>query len=114
MCGYMKSFLRVDELYVFPTSGSEYSVLFHRNSTEDYVISKGAPNMTDITACFWVNTWQETQGNVVHYITYAVSNDQFGKRDNEFGIGRKSTTLEFYVKYNLRKGLEHFFSRYIF
>ena len=111
----MKYFLRaVDELYVFSTSGSEYSILFHRKNTEDYVISNGAPQMTAITACFWVNTSQETQGNeVIHYITYAVSDDQFGKRDNEFGIGRRSNTLEFYVKYNIRTGIDHVLSRYI-
>ena len=102
-------------MYFFFTSGSEYSILFHRKSTEDYVISYGAPEMTAITACFWVNTSQETQGTeVIHYITYAVCDDQFGKRDNEFGIGRASNTLEFYVKYNNRKGIEHVFSRYIY
>ena len=52
-------------------SGSEYSVMFTKRDTNDYVISHSQPQMTAITTCFWVNTTQ-TKGNG-HYVSYVTS-----------------------------------------
>ena len=52
-------------------------MLFHRRNISDYLISEGAPNMTALTACFWVKT-NQTKGKA-HYISYAVPRDH-----NEF------------------------------
>ena len=68
--------------YLFLTLGAEWSILFHRRSISDYVISKGAPNMMALTACFWVKRNQTDQGKgEAHYISYVVYTD-----DNEFLI----------------------------
>ena len=85
-------------MYFFFTSGSEYSILFHRKNTEDYVIAKGATQMTAITACFWIKTWLEQY--VVLYISYALDE----ARDNEFGIRTISSNLDLYVKYYIHSG----------
>ena len=82
-------------MYFFFTSGSEYSILFHRKSTEDYVISKGATQMTAATACFWIKTWLEQDS--VFYLTYALNRD-------EFGIRTISSNLDLYVKYYIHSG----------
>ena len=62
---------------LFLTSGVKLSILFHRRTTSDYVISEGGPDMTALTACFWVKT-NQTKGQPF-YISYAVPGD-----DNEF------------------------------
>ncbi|XP_028396306.1 neuronal pentraxin-1-like [Dendronephthya gigantea] len=45
-------------------------MIITRHSTVDYAISQGAPQMNEVTMCFWVKTKQVT-GNP-HYISYAV------------------------------------------
>ncbi|XP_028399922.1 C-reactive protein 1.1-like [Dendronephthya gigantea] len=52
---------------------SAMSTIITRQSTVDYAISQGAPQMNEVTMCFWVKTKQLKQvtGNA-HYISYAV------------------------------------------
>ncbi|XP_028396328.1 neuronal pentraxin-1-like [Dendronephthya gigantea] len=46
------------------------SIIITRRSTVDYAISQGAPQMKEVTTCFWVKTKQVT--GYAHYISYAV------------------------------------------
>ena len=47
------------------------SMIFEDYNTDDYAMSVGAPEMDEITSCFWVKTTQMT--GYAFYISYAVS-----------------------------------------
>ncbi|XP_028396318.1 neuronal pentraxin-1-like [Dendronephthya gigantea] len=47
------------------------SVIITRRSTVDYAITRGAPQMKEVTMCFWVKT-KQVKG-YAHYISYAAS-----------------------------------------
>ena len=83
-------------LDIFFNSGP--AILFPRKSTADYAISRGAGDMTAITACFWVKT-NQTKGDI-HFISYAVTGNRRSVHAsaNEFLVSLWSNRLRFVVR----------------
>ena len=77
-------------LDIFFNSGP--AILFPRESTDDYAISRGAGDMTALTVCFWVKT-NQTKGDI-HYLSYAVTDAD----SNEFYVSSWDNRLRFVVK----------------
>ena len=84
-------------LGIFFNSGP--ALLFPRKNTAHYAISRGAGDMTAITACFWVKT-NQTKGDI-HYISYAVTdNTRLGYINaNEFYVSSFDDRLRFVVRH---------------
>ena len=89
-------------LDIFFNSGP--AILFPRKSTADYAISRGAGDMTAITACFWVKT-NQTKGDI-HFISYAVTDNTRLERvnANEFYVSSFDNRLRFVVRNSDRYG----------
>ena len=83
-------------LDIFFNSGP--AILFLRKSTADYAISRGAGDMTAITACFWVKT-NQTKGDI-HFISYAVTDNTrlVHVNDNEFYVSSFDNRLRFVAR----------------
>ena len=88
-------------LNIFFNSGP--AILFPRKSTVDYAISRGAGDMTAITACFWVKTSQ-TKGDI-HYISYAVTDNtrSVHANANEFLVSSFDNRLRFDIRNTERR-----------
>ena len=78
------------KLSVFSCFILDYSLLFPRKGTSDYVITRGMPSLKAVTACLWMKS--TNTGNEGTPLSYAVSGS-----DNELTL-LDYRNLRFWVK----------------